>query len=768
MATSSATATTALMDDDDDGGSSSNKNNSKEIWATRIQQELLSLTTTTSTVADDDGGEHAVGSSSSSCLPPFCQVSRHDLNLEAGTCIVYATLRLSPTSSSSSPSSGATTTTTAEEEQEEEEMISIELGVNAGCDAPTNYPFRGPVVTVTAGSAYLSSGSSSSSSSSSTVVQWHNGDIVATDDLDWTPSLRIADVLLHVSLKIRECIWRGEILRPAGGGGKHVVPPEESPPHNNDNNNNDTNDPMMMLENEFHELTRGARQLASKWGERVASSTFGKALASSSSSPSTVAAAARQSIITPKKAVAALANSTKAAFATPQKNKSSSPPTQQQPRRNGSPQKNKSDQNVVGQKMMTTTTNKKKEKPNMDTVVVGDEINWLEEPWVQAHGVYSCKAIRRPAFVEQMMMMVPHNNNTSTTTTGAAKTTADQQHSSTNHHNILSPSAMFRNLAKSARSVMDESFLMVTSTHLLELKANKLNMQHIGTVVFCIPIHQLAKLKFRRHESVSLFFKPPPASSGGSGHNNNNNTNNPNNDDPLVYLCPDSGDAVHQIQTVLKRLGVRGKHTNASAYRAINEAMLMVQDIQTKEFAVEHAPSVARVNEIMDLYRQAAEKFESAGDIRHEEVLRHMKQFLAKPSTVAVLDGSFQKQQKFIPHGEVLETSLETAVVSSSSYDDDDEDTKPPSADVSREEDENFANSIDSLLKDAKEDFGNFHLDDDEEDAILASGGGNGGGGGASGHAASGGDDHDLADMAADLDEMMKEADKELAELMNS
>jgi hypothetical protein len=104
--------------------------------------------------------------------------------------------------------------------------------------------------------------------------------------------------------------------------------------------------------------------------------------------------------------------------------------------------------------------------------------------------------------------------------------------------------------------------------------------------------------------------------------------------------------------------------------------------------------------------------------------------------------------------------------VTSSSYDDDEEEeeAKPTAADGSREEDENFANSIDSLLKDAKEDFGNFHLDDDEEDDILASGGGDGG----PGHTASGGDDHDLADMAADLDEMMKEADKELAELMNS
>jgi hypothetical protein len=140
-----------------------------------------------------------------------------------------------------------------------------------------------------------------------------------------------------------------------------------------------------------------------------------------------------------------------------------------------------------------------------------------------------------------------------------------------------------------------------------------------------------------------------------------------------------------------------------------------------------------------------------------------MKQFLAKPSTVAVLDGSFQKRQKFIPHGEVLETSMEAAVaaaVSLDADDDDDMDDDPPNdADVSREEDEHFANSIDTLLKDAKEDFGNFHLDDDEEDAILAGGGGS---------TKTGGDDNDLADMAADLDEMMKEADKELAELMNS
>lgn len=47
---------------------------------------------------------------------------------------------------------------------------------------------------------------------------------------------------------------------------------------------------------------------------------------------------------------------------------------------------------------------KKKEKPKAKTpseVRTGDEINMLEAPWVDCQGVYSCKSIRRPKFVEE-------------------------------------------------------------------------------------------------------------------------------------------------------------------------------------------------------------------------------------------------------------------------------------------------------------------------------------------------------------------------------
>jgi hypothetical protein len=51
---------------------------------------------------------------------------------------------------------------------------------------------------------------------------------------------------------------------------------------------------------------------------------------------------------------------------------------------------------------------KKKEKktastPNPGEIRIGDEINMLEAPWVDCQGVYSCKAIRRPAFVDEAM-----------------------------------------------------------------------------------------------------------------------------------------------------------------------------------------------------------------------------------------------------------------------------------------------------------------------------------------------------------------------------
>ncbi len=268
---------------------------------------------------------------------------------------------------------------------------------------------------------------------------------------------------------------------------------------------------------------------------------------------------------------------------------------------------------------------------------------------------------------------------------------------------------------------------MITETHIIELRSNKLNLS-TGVVSFAIPIEMLAKLKFRRQESLSLFFKPAP-------------------DDPLIYMCPDSADCVHQIQVVLKRHGVKGKHTNAATHRAINQALHLVQEIQTKELALKHDPTVERVNEIMDLYRQAAERFEVAGDVRHEEVVTHMRKFLALPLTVSILDGSYKKSLRDAP---IATTSGEGVVLS-----------VPAGADMvtdktkALDEDKEFHNNMENLLREAEADLAHIVVEEDPElDAMLEE------------HGTSFGGDADAA--IADFENMLREADNELAELMNS
>ena len=468
--------------------------------------------------------------------------------------------------------------------QDEPVKVDVDVSQQQSNNNKTgNYPFRPPILTLVDGADQFPP--------KSTI---RNGDRLNLSDLDWTPSLHLADAILHACLLIKESLLQQEPF--------HGVTPKNDKPN--------------RLANLKGNLTKAF-------------------------SPSPLKKTPKRTPSTPKS------------------------PSQ---------------------------------------VRMGDEIDLEQEPWIQAKGIYSCKAIRRPQFVEQAMAQAAFH---------------DEQQT------FSSPTAMFRSLAQSARSVMEESLLMITQTHILELRANKLSTH--AKVTLAIPIDLLAKLKFRRHESVSLFFKPSPP------------------DDPLVYLCPDSSDVVHQIQGVLKGYGVKGRHTNAAAHQAIAKALQLVQEIQTQELALPHDPTVQRVNDIMDLYRQAAERFEVAGDVRHEEVVSHMRKFLALPLTTSVLDGSYVPTSTPIkaksPEGEVLERT--DALVNAN---DDDEQSEEE-----REKDKAFAENIDNLLKEAAKDVAELRSSTPETsvaDEDL--------------------EDSGLADVAADLDAMMREADKELQELMQS
>ncbi|GMH48845.1 hypothetical protein TL16_g00389 [Triparma laevis f. inornata] len=170
------------------------------------------------------------------------------------------------------------------------------------------------------------------------------------------------------------------------------------------------------------------------------------------------------------------------------------------------------------------------------------------------------------------------------------------------------------------KSVLEETYLSITPTHVLELKSSKFNLQQCA-IARAYPVSTLAKLKFRRGESISFTFKDFPS-------------------DQLVYMCATSEEVVKQVQEVMKGIGVKGKHSSAQEVKLIDSAVALVTTIQVKEeILMTESGSPALVEEIMDLYRQAAEKFALAGDDRHIKVLDLMKAFLQQSKVTRILDG---------------------------------------------------------------------------------------------------------------------------------
>jgi len=390
-----------------------------------------------------------------------------------------------------------------------------------------------------------------------------------------------------------------------------------------------------------------------------------------------------------------------------------------------------------------------------DRVEIGDIIDLAEEPWSRCAGMYSCKAVRRPEFIEAAIAAAAAEEKNKVSTLNIYDDEEDEDVRGPGNYMRLQAGgirkvagagfsgagSMLKSFTLSAKSLVEESFVMLSEDLILEIKCNRFNVAN-ATVTIAIPVSYLAKLKFRRQESLSLFFKQAP-------------------DDPLIYMCPDSADAVKQIQTVLKRHGVKGKHTNASMQRAIQAALQMVAEIQAKEKTLEDNPTVERVNVIMDLYRQAAEKFEIAGDARHEEVMDHMRKFLAKSLTTSILDGSYASKNSVkngsgtvAPEGEVIEPPAQSVDEVEDRVAAKEKDNAEFSAAMKAAEDilMEAHNDMKDLLKD-DEDFDDLLPPPPQKnfDALKVDA-----------------DPDSSKDAVTELEDMLKDADKELAELMST
>jgi hypothetical protein len=388
-----------------------------------------------------------------------------------------------------------------------------------------------------------------------------------------------------------------------------------------------------------------------------------------------------------------------------------------------------------------------------ENVQMGDSIDLAEAPWNQALGMYPCKAIRRPHFMSTAMALVGDNEEEKTKVTAAG---------------LSGAGSIFKSFTNSAKSLVEESFLMLTNNLIMEITCNKFSVAS-ATVKFAIPVSHLSKLKFKREESVSLFFKQAP-------------------DDPIIYMCADSADAVKQIQSILKAHGVKGKHTNAAMQNVILEAVEMLEDIQVRQQLLEKDPSKQMVTDIMDLYRQAAEKFELADDARHEQVVKLMKEFLAKPTVASILDDSFvpasapkaeetnlssktKEASDIASEGESSAKEVKTVDASSETNIIETETPSPPNADEEETMDERQLKAeeeelrkamqeAESMIQSAHEDLTDLTIDDIDDEDInfnndVTSGPVEG--------------KKDSGDVElSEFEDMLADADKELSELIGS
>jgi len=194
---------------------------------------------------------------------------------------------------------------------------------------------------------------------------------------------------------------------------------------------------------------------------------------------------------------------------------------------------------------------------------------------------------------------------------------------------------------------------------------------------------------------------------------------------------------------------LKGKHTNAIMKKSIQNALGNISDIKLKEKKLLTDPNatVGKINEIMELYRVAAEKFELAEDERHEEVILCMHEFLTQPFINSILDENdySESESRFTTDlSNNIDDGNNTNVEYSTKHKTQDDETE--------HKDENFRNTMkeaEDMLKDAQDDLNELGIGDNDFDVEEST-------------------KYEDGQAFSIFEDVLKDADKELEELMSS
>jgi hypothetical protein len=411
--------------------------NHTEIWSTRLQREILALES-----SDDESKKIEL-------LPPFIKAIGHQLNIESGKAKIEFRIDVElseeadaasgaaeavekkeeggdsdenaaivdtdgeSTNKDKSESDDAIKNETEDVNEEDETDLYVVLVLDASLywkpdsttarsSSPQCYPFVKPIAIIISGSNLFSAGS--------TICDGDEVDI----DLDWTPSIHLSDAATNVALKIRECVKRGEPLHPAkkddyfedgGLSGSLLREAREAK-----ESLLETKKAVGAMFSSGLSSFSAKSQFASKsmtkglfsLGESL--TTFAEAGASSKRGDDGEVEVASREQVPPKEEAQNVVNDiksmTKGLFSLGESLTSFAEVGTKLNRGDDG------EEEVASRDIPPKGTAHKVVKDIPD---IGDQIDLSEEPWSQCIGMYTCKAIKRPAFVEDAIAIASQN-----------------------------------------------------------------------------------------------------------------------------------------------------------------------------------------------------------------------------------------------------------------------------------------------------------------------------------------------------------------------
>ena len=170
-------------------------------------------------------------------------------------------------------------------------------------------------------------------------------------------------------------------------------------------------------------------------------------------------------------------------------------------------------------------------------------------------------------------------------------------------------------LAKNAVSAK-KRHLAVTKSNIIELAPHPFKRQ-FATVLEVHKLDDLSRVKFKRGEQISFCFK---------------------NDRVVNYRMTEAAECVEFVKSQMMKLGIKGQQSIVKTTKNVFTAEGIFERIKEVEEKFSISPSYTLVEQVMDLLREAAERFGEANDARYQHAIQQTQRFLQRDDVIRTLD----------------------------------------------------------------------------------------------------------------------------------